>query len=537
MKVTKDLILDSLSQFGVVSRLPEAASFQLSSVRLLSRDSEKLNPEILYLGDSHQLRNQKCSELKSVCVVCIGKTEFFNKFLQKNTANLLCLPEDCELSEVANHLFCTFSRLKKWQHDICMAEVGGQGYQAVLDIGREVFGDNPLLLVNSSYDIIASSLKGTQYNERINNVLQKGYFNKDITDQLSRMGYMEKGERFTKATLSYPPNYMNCAFIVRAYQSGGHMRGFLVLYSVLSGPTKTDCELFSYFSKWVGEYFLLKEHRTKTVSPMEQFMADLLDGTQKDELYLLDRARFLKLPENADYRLCVILWDEFSQSQASYLLMRMRAGLTFPHYKIMIYENSVLLLLRGDCTSQRIMEELDEHFSEFRDLLRTCRAFAGFSTGFGSLFKMNVAYRQACSAAKYGHRLSQAYGVYFYSKYYIYDLLDSYTQKFALQDMYVQKMKLLASSDDHEHSNLELLKNYLLTERSISTTAKLMYMHRNSVIYRISRIQEILGISLDDPDVRLRLILSFKIMELLSGRLDENSLPQPEPSEGIPCIE
>ena len=70
--------------------------------------------------------------------------------------------------------------------------------------------------------------------------------------------------------------------------------------------------------------------------------------------------------------------------------------------------------------------------------------------------------------------------------------------------------------------------NYLLTERSISSTAKIMHMHRNSVIYRLNKIQEILGLDLNDPDVRLRLLISFKILELQSGHI------QPAPAIEAP---
>ena len=68
---------------------------------------------------------------------------------------------------------------------------------------------------------------------------------------------------------------------------------------------------------------------------------------------------------------------------------------------------------------------------------------------------------------------------------------------------------------DYKSSNLYLLRTYPIHERNISQTAKLLYMHRNSVIYRISRIRELLNVNLDDPDIRLRLLISFKILELI----------------------
>ena len=62
-------------------------------------------------------------------------------------------------------------------------------------------------------------------------------------------------------------------------------------------------------------------------------------------------------------------------------------------------------------------------------------------------------------------------GIYFYSHYYIYEMLDEYKKRYALEDMYIQKLKELKNPSEEHYDNLSLLRNYLLTERSISSTA------------------------------------------------------------------
>jgi DNA-binding PucR family transcriptional regulator len=42
----------------------------------------------------------------------------------------------------------------------------------------------------------------------------------------------------------------------------------------------------------------------------------------------------------------------------------------------------------------------------------------------------------------------------------------------------------------------------------------MLHMHRNTVLYHISRIEDVLGVSLEDPEVRLKLSLCFKVLEL-----------------------
>ena len=127
----------------------------------------------------------------------------------------------------------------------------------------------------------------------------------------------------------------------------------------------------------------------------------------------------------------------------------------------------------------------------YTSLLKICQGHAGFSTANFPLLKMNIAYRQAVTAARYGMMLNPETGIYFYSHYYIYEMLDDYKKRYALEDMSVQKLALLSDPAEDRYDNLALLRNYLLTERSISSTAKIMHMHRNSVIYRLNKIQEL----------------------------------------------
>ena len=60
----------------------------------------------------------------------------------------------------------------------------------------------------------------------------------------------------------------------------------------------------------------------------------------------------------------------------------------------------------------------------------------------------------------------------------------------------------------------ETLKMYLDCERSLSQTAAALYTHRNTVLYRIRKCQELLGDALEDPGLRIYLRISMKILEM-----------------------
>lgn len=532
MKITHAIVLDALNHYNAVSLLPKDRSFQFECIQLLTGEPFTADPAVLYLGTFTQVKALRQSFLKEICIICSGKEEQVQAFLQHHSANLILLPENENLSAVVNQLLSVFHKLKNWSNQVEQAILSGTGYQEMIDLGKYIFGENPIIFVNASYNILGSSVNSTPYNERVNEILSLGYYSKENTDALASMGYQAKGSRLTTPTRIDPPTYMGCPLFVLAFHAGnGIFLGFITIYFVKDFPTDGMFDLFSYFATQIRNYYYAQSVIQDTLipTPLERFMTDLIEHTYEEESYLIDRARVLKLPLNASYRLGIIQWEDFSLNQANYVMGRLRTSLNFPYFKIILFHQSVLMIFQGDISSLKLIEEVNQFFGEFTNLLQICKGYAGFSTITDSLLKLDISYKQACTAAKFGRQLAPEQDIYFYSQYYIYDMLDTYTEKYNLRDMFVQKLKLLDNPDEGNFSNLELLRYYLLTERSISTTAKLMHMHRNSVIYRLGKIQDLLGINMDNPDVRLRLLISFKILELMQGHL--KSLPPQEVAE------
>ncbi|MCC6093935.1 MAG: helix-turn-helix domain-containing protein [Eubacterium sp.] len=60
----------------------------------------------------------------------------------------------------------------------------------------------------------------------------------------------------------------------------------------------------------------------------------------------------------------------------------------------------------------------------------------------------------------------------------------------------------------------DTLKTFLESERSIQRTATEMYAHRNTITYRLGKIQSTLKEDLDDPAIRQYLLLSMMILEM-----------------------
>ena len=70
----------------------------------------------------------------------------------------------------------------------------------------------------------------------------------------------------------------------------------------------------------------------------------------------------------------------------------------------------------------------------------------------------------------------------------------------------IEKLK---NYDQEKGSELcKTLITYLENERNLTETARLLFIHRNTLSNRIEKIQEIADINLDDPTERLYILLS-----------------------------
>jgi purine catabolism regulator len=77
----------------------------------------------------------------------------------------------------------------------------------------------------------------------------------------------------------------------------------------------------------------------------------------------------------------------------------------------------------------------------------------------------------------------------------------------------------LVTYDDEHHSELvRTLDAYLQSNGSKAATADTLYLQRRSVYYRLTRIEQLLGRSIDVADHRVRLYLALRARELLEAR-------------------
>lgn len=97
-------------------------------------------------------------------------------------------------------------------------------------------------------------------------------------------------------------------------------------------------------------------------------------------------------------------------------------------------------------------------------------------------------------------------------------LLVNSNSKNELEEYCTQILGPLIESDKlYMTEYLLTVKTYLDNNNNMSTTSKKLFIHRNTLISRINRIEELTGKSLSDADVKLEYLCSFKLLEFFTN--------------------
>jgi purine catabolism regulator len=141
------------------------------------------------------------------------------------------------------------------------------------------------------------------------------------------------------------------------------------------------------------------------------------------------------------------------------------------------------------------------------------------TVGFGRVAKqlqgIPQSWREAQQALEIGRRLFGEGTVNSFARLGIYRLLFYLDGQQELTDFYYETLGPLLDQDARNDGPLiETLEGFFRCNGNLSETARTMHLHRNSLLYRLGRIEELLGRSLEDSELRLSLQVALKIRHL-----------------------
>ncbi|MEH7085723.1 PucR family transcriptional regulator [Neobacillus drentensis] len=306
-------------------------------------------------------------------------------------------------------------------------------------------------------------------------------------------------------------------------------RGFLMIIGEIE---KTDhlISLTIEQATNVISFALMKEHalRQQERSIRNDFFLHFSDGTFSSQEEIIGRAAEFSLKNEQRY-ICAVGKIDKDDHHPSFTerLEKVDDIYDFIEGEVSVITPSIHFFTKGETSI--LLFEIQETLgatstyceSTLLHLQEKVSTYFGNTISFGvsnlthTFLDVKNAYKDAVDALSQGELSKKTSYIQTYHTKDVMELLRMVPQV-ELKNFYTFALSRLADTKgEDEQTLLDTLSVYLETHCQISETAKRLFVHRNTVIYRIEKCEEILGKSLKDSEATMQMRLALRIRSLL----------------------
>ena len=247
--------------------------------------------------------------------------------------------------------------------------------------------------------------------------------------------------------------------------------------------------------------------------PYEDLIVSLLEGRVRDARVIEENMRALNLVIKKHIHALAVDVTGFDDAHFSASYIRDFIEKMLQGSKAVLYGDKIIAI----ASHANAGEFRNADMPRVADFLRKYSIRCGVSRCFEELSALREHYLQALEALRLGPRQNEEAFVYLYDDYAIHHIARLCAESTDLRTLCHPRLSLLFRYDATRGTAFtQTLRTYLDRARNITDTAAALHMHRNSGIYQLRRIEEMLDIRLSDGDALLHIELSFRFLEYSS---------------------
>lgn len=379
--------------------------------------------------------------------------------------------------------------------------------QDLVDLGAQILG---------TY----TSYSNSAYKHR---AISTGYPKEDIDERENYFKFQDPLIAYKELILALESKNDNTPFIMEAtgtrrrwisksYYGGRHVGHFTV--PEVDVPLETvDSEIIRLMSDVCAISYMM-QNSVHTLQPFMPTQASLLEsvlnGAIKDETSYKDNARLYAQQIYSNYFLMCGTFSPDSDSHIINLLYRQTEYFKY-NTQIIIFKGKLVMLLGTD-ESGTISEAL---ITMMEHLCTEYKLYFGVSDPFQNIMEAKTQFEYASKTLDFLLNRYPQKHILFHDDCKI-DMLLSYTKDSITSpiDFCSLTLKIILNYDFKHNTNYaETLKHYLHNNCSPLATSSSMFIHKNTVIYRVKRMEELFNIDFTDTHTLFLLRFSFLLLE------------------------
>lgn len=508
MKLSMSLIAQELS--GSVNHIhlyhADNDSPKISRMKIFLENTALLDEEYVYLCQPAQLLQllENKINLSGQNFIVYGNEP---SFLESESPDCCCLFLSTEsgLFPVINAVESIFTSYNEWESTLLNMVVSQNTLQDMLDFAYKKI-KIPMCLLDTNYNVIAINHQA-ETSDELYCSMQKGYGYPYI--DIIRTSNPTHPELDKAAVCEVINKISHNRLRVTAIRSHGQSCFYLGLHKQDSMQfASCTLELYEHFIQILVERISL--FPTDTVihcSLFEQFITDLISGKEIEAELIEQILTYFNYKQNDNYHMLIV----------QFVTPLARSSLKLPEIMNMVesyvpdskcfYLQPYVGILTRTCS-------MDTYWQRLKNVLRPYQTRCAESPRFSSILDAGKIWKQLTFILEHDHTGDTLQN---YDHYIIRHCTEIVRSRLPHETLYHPYFLRLQKYDTENRTEyLSTLICYLQNNCSTSAAANALYIHRNSMQYRIKKIEDLLGIQIAASEERLNMLFSsFLISESL----------------------
>lgn len=388
----------------------------------------------------------------------------------------------------------------------------GKGLSAVLCETAKACG-NPLVVLDISGKILAHSSPFDIPDPLWIQSIERGYCPYEFMDHIKQIRSKKMSPKNSETFISICSDNQ-LVYLCSKVISDDRLLGYVFMLRFNSPIDYHSKELLPLISQAAGEMILRNQDNAGLRSYLYQsILADMLAGIDPEHANARIQASELPFPE----RMKVLIIRPSYYHGHNYLKGELMGKLQriFDKAPSLNYRKEMVLVI-----------PLDEAYNIDSSSLEQLKSLAdgdhlqvGISNAFTQPSFFANYYSQADEAIRFSQLLGSENDIHYYTEYSFYSMLSTIPLEIRLGRFCHPALAKLRSYDHEKGTELyNTLKVLTETGFNMKKTSDILYLHRNTLIYRKQRIAELCGLDFDDSKLLFGLMYSFKIDGFLENQ-------------------
>lgn len=510
MELTLDTILYKLRDLQILAEINSERRRTFSGVKHIGYSNSKSNRNLLVGTLDEALR---AAPEESAVYLCVCDNSISRKSLSSNR-HIVIFDRQYHPDYLFDRVLDVFEELKDWDKALHVSSLEGKGLDHLVQISEQQIV-NPMLILDPSFNLLEHTHSIPVEYGMFRETIINGYSPSSAINHLEASGLFQQLRASDRPIIhrSAASVAETCIYFKLAY--GGLELGFAVVYCGMHTPTPGYVDLLSLFFENVNLYFRQYFYPKRAGNFMyEGLLQNLMSSEVVSLQQIEDQSAYVRdIKPTSIYRLLRIFLPGKTVLPLSFLARELSMATHL--LKPFIYDGTIYALREYPSEFAAEQGDAAEDLATIETVLSKPDLKIAASSVFFSITDLSMAKIQ-CEAAL---RLSGSS-----SRYLRYDdckaahLLEAASQTLPLEQFLSGRYLRLLRYDQKNGTELcPLLKCHLSTMMRVSDTARKLFLHRNTVLNRLQKIEEIIGADLFDECVLSELQLSFLAADYLEN--------------------